>query len=111
MFIEGNAAITSNTFFIWGGDIHYDQDPPFDLMTHNEKGVGGTENFGIHTALYLVRTGHDVRLYTRAVGMEQCAARTFQFIKMPPGRDAFPISLRRLNVGLFDPSEQTTLNF
>lgn len=48
-------------------DLHYGMDPSFGPMTHEEEGVGGTENFITYLAEYLAGAGHDVRVYNKVI--------------------------------------------
>lgn len=46
-------------------DLHYGMDPPFGPSTHEEEGIGGTENFITYSAEYLSRAGHQVRVFNK----------------------------------------------
>lgn len=46
--------------------LHYDNAPPFTLNDHEEKGIGGTENFACYVAKALVKAGHTVSFFNRA---------------------------------------------
>jgi glycosyltransferase involved in cell wall biosynthesis len=48
-------------------DLHYGMDPSFGPHTHEEDGIGGTENFITHSAEYLALAGHEVRVYNKIV--------------------------------------------
>lgn len=48
-------------------DLHYGMDPSFGPTTHEDEGVGGTENFVTYSAEYLARAGHEVRVYNKIV--------------------------------------------
>lgn len=46
-------------------DLHYGMDPSFGPTTHEEHGIGGTENFITYSAEYLGLVGHEVRVYNK----------------------------------------------
>jgi glycosyltransferase involved in cell wall biosynthesis len=51
-------------------DFYYGMDPSFGPTTHEERGVGGTENFLTHASEYLARVGHEIRVYNKVIQLE-----------------------------------------
>jgi glycosyltransferase involved in cell wall biosynthesis len=55
-------------------DFHYGMDPRFGPNTHEDVGIGGTENFITQAADYLAQAGHDVTVYNKTPQAERSAA-------------------------------------
>ncbi len=76
-------------------DLHYQSDPAFGPNTHEERGIGGTENFIVYSAEYLARAGHKVRVYNRR---ETPLTHEYETATMIRPAQWLPL-------GLFDPEE------
>jgi len=46
-------------------DLMYVLDPSFGPSTHEDEGIGGSENFATYSAEYLALAGHQVRMYNK----------------------------------------------
>ncbi len=95
-------------------DLMFSMDPPFGPLTHEEEGIGGSENFATYVAEYLALAGHQVRMYNKASARTVARSRetgiTWEWLPLgafdrDENRDVF-MTFRSLD-GLRDPLPHT----